>query len=60
MPGVTDLTQTATRSLHAAKLLAQDELCNLEGTIADCIEVCPTTEDVEERTVDNAAYAAAI
>ena len=43
--------QERLQSLHSAKLLTEDELCNLEDTIADCIEVCPTA-DVEERTVD--------
>ena len=43
--------QERLQSLHSAKLLTEDELCILEDTIADCIEVCPTA-DVEERTVD--------
>ena len=42
--------QARLQALHTAKLLTEDELGNLEDTIADCVEVLPTA-DVKDHAV---------
>ena len=43
--------QARLHAMHTAKLLTEEELGNLEDTIADCIEVMPTA-DVKDHAVD--------
>jgi chromosome segregation ATPase len=49
--GQLEALQARLQGLHEAKLLSEDDLCCLEDTIADCIEVL-LTADVQERSVD--------
>ena len=49
--GQLEALQARLQSLHEAKLLSEDDLCKLEDTVADCIEVLPTA-DVREHVVD--------
>jgi hypothetical protein len=49
--GQLESLQSRLQALHEAKLLSEDDLCKLEDTVADCIEVLPTA-DVREHVVD--------
>ena len=52
--GQLEALQARLQTLHESKLLSEDDLCRLEDTIADCIEVMATADEQErsvERTV---------